>query len=90
MYGIILYNSFGIGNDFKNGIAEYALANVFMIPKKNAAIKNFCYFSTVQKINTAIARKPYPATLALKFVEVGITKINPPIPASTPEMITPA
>ena len=39
MYGIILYNSFGIGNDFKNGIAEYALANVFMIPKKNAAIK---------------------------------------------------
>ena len=26
--------SFGIGNDFKNGIAEYALANVFMIPRK--------------------------------------------------------
>lgn len=89
MYGIILYNSFGIGNDFKNGIAEYALANVFMIPKKNAAIKILLLLHC-PKINTAIARKPYPATLALKFVEVGITKINPPIPASTPEMITPA
>lgn len=65
------------------------IAILCVIPKKNAAIKILLLLHC-PKINTAIARKPYPATLALKFVEVGITKINPPIPASTPEMITPA
>jgi hypothetical protein len=35
----------------------------------------------LSKINTAKAKNPYPATVALKFVDVGTTKINPPIPA---------
>ena len=84
-----MYTSFGIGSDFRNGIVEYALESVFMIPKKNAAIK-ILLLRRCPKIRTAIAKNPYPATLALKFVEVGTTKISPPIPPSTPEIITPA
>ena len=89
IYGIILYTSFGIGRLFNTGIAEYALANVFITPKKNAAMKILLLLHC-PKINTANAKKPYPATLALKFVEVGTINTSPPIPAKTPEIITPA
>ncbi|MPN49834.1 hypothetical protein SDC9_197457 [bioreactor metagenome] len=62
---------------------------VFINPKKMAAAKTLHGFHC-PKINTANARKPYPATDALKLVDVGITKTNPPIPANAPEIITPA
>ena len=83
-----MYTSFGIGRSFNNGIAEYALAIVFKIAKKKAD-KKILLLLHLPKINTANARKPYPATLALKFVEVGTTKTIPPIPANNPEIITP-
>ena len=42
------------------------------------------------KIKTAKAKNPYPETVALKLVDVGITNINPPIPANAPDINTPA
>ena len=42
------------------------------------------------KIRTARARNPYPATSALKLVDVGTTNTSPPKPPRTPDMRTPA
>ncbi len=46
---------------------------VFIKPKNIAAANTFHGFHC-PKIKTAKAKNPYPATEALKFVEVGITK----------------
>ena len=68
---------------------EYVTAIVFMSPKKNAANSIRPGFHC-PKISTASARNPYPATFESNVIEVGTTNTSPPIPASAPDIITPA
>jgi hypothetical protein len=88
-YGIILYTSLGIGSGLSHGIPEYDAEMVFINPKNSAANKMRSGFHC-PNISTARAKVPYPATEALKFTEVGITKTRPPIPDKAPEINTPA
>ncbi len=87
--GMILYIAPGIGSEARIVIPEYAAAIVLRNPKNNAT-KKILRGLHCPNIRTAKAKKPYPATDALKFVEVGITKMIPPRPARPPDIITPA